>query len=70
LGELPSGDADGLAGEPTANKVDSRSGSAEPPVDAGSDVVMPGHLRPVLVENTSAVGVDLDLPDDGHTGAF
>jgi hypothetical protein len=63
-------ETDRLAGESTANKVNSRPWSAEPPFDAGSDVVMPGHLRPVFREDTPAVRVDLDLPDDGHTGAF
>jgi hypothetical protein len=31
---------------------------------------MPWHLRPVFREDLLAVGVDLDLADDGHPGAF
>src|SRR5262245_32609223 len=29
-----------------------------------------GHLRPVLVENLAAVGVDLHLADNGHARTF
>lgn len=31
---------------------------------------MAGDLRPVVGEYGLAVGVDLDLPDGGHAGAF
>jgi hypothetical protein len=60
------GTADGLAGEPAANQIDSWPGISEPPFDAGSDVVMPGHLRPVFRQHPPAERVDLDLPDNGH----
>jgi hypothetical protein len=68
--ELESFFGERLAGEPTADEIDGRSNSAGPPSSCGADVIVARHLRPVLLEHLAAVGVDLDLPDNGHAGAF
>jgi hypothetical protein len=57
---------DGLAGKSTANNVNSGSGSGHPPTCSGSDVVMSGHLGPVLGQHALAERIDLHLADDGH----
>ena len=67
LRETLPGDGDGLARESAANKV---NGSVSPPSGAGSHVVMPGHLRPVLRQHTPAPRINLHLADDGHPGAL
>jgi len=68
LREFLPGVGDGLAGESTANKV--RGWPVSPPFGAGSDVVMAWHLRPVLLKDAAAPGVDLYLAGDGHAGAL
>jgi len=62
--------ADGLAGESSSHNIHSGSGSGVPPPRCGADVVMTGDLRPVFREDLPAPGVDFDLSDDGHAGAF
>jgi hypothetical protein len=45
-------------------------GQRKPPFGACSDVVMAGNLRPVLRKDLPAPRIYLDLPGDGHAGAF
>lgn len=61
--ELGSGDADGLAGETSAEESDVGSGLASPPLDCSADVVMAGYLRPVLFEDRAGERVNLYLTD-------
>jgi hypothetical protein len=60
--------ADRLAGEAAGDHVNGRSVCSQPPVDAGSDIVMTWHLRPMFREYPAAERVDLDLADHGHAG--
>jgi hypothetical protein len=68
LREPPPGGADRLARESAANKV--RGSAVSPPGEAGSHVVMPGHLGPVLGEDLAAPWVNLHLAHDGHSSPF
>lgn len=70
LGKSFPHEGDGLTGKASGDEVDGRSNSAPPPVDSGSYIVMLGGLRPVLGEYFTTERVDLDLADDGHSGAF
>jgi hypothetical protein len=67
---LSSGDGMALAGEPTGDKVHSKASMGCPPGECGSGVIVARHHRAVFGEYASAERVDLDLPDDGHGGAF
>lgn len=68
--ELLAGVTERLTGEASADNIDVGAGLAVPPGGGGSDVVMAGYLRPVSGQHTLAVGVEFDLPDRGHPGAF
>jgi hypothetical protein len=61
---------EGLAGEPAGDDVDGRSNSASPPVDSGSDIVMPRHSRPVIGQHAPAERIKLYLTDSGHARAL
>jgi hypothetical protein len=63
-------DADGLAGEPSTDKVNVRPFLALPPFSGGVYVVVSGHVGPVLREDAPAPRVDLHLANGGHPGAF
>jgi hypothetical protein len=65
LRESLAGEADGLAGEPAGEDVDSGG--------VGSDrahVVVAGDVGPVAGEDAAAPRVELALPGDAHAGAF
>jgi hypothetical protein len=61
------GEADGLTGRPAAYKVNwfevAESGTIKL-----LDVHETGHIRPVLLQHTQAIGLALDLPRDLHPG--
>jgi hypothetical protein len=57
--------AGGLAGEPGGHKVNGSVGGLEGmPVDL-RDIAVAGHARPVALQHGGAVGVVLELGDDG-----
>jgi hypothetical protein len=62
---LPS-HAEGLARKSSADEID---GLDELPVD-GSDVVVTRDFRPVLLEDSSTVLINFDLPRDFKTSSF
>jgi hypothetical protein len=62
--------ADRLTRESPCDNIDGRSNSASPPLDSGSDIVMPRHLRPVFGQHPPAELVDFHLADDGHARAL
>ena len=66
LGELASRLADGLAGEPATDEVDTRNLL---PVDL-RHVAEVRHVGPVLREHAAAVRVHLGLPRHGHAGTL
>jgi hypothetical protein len=68
--ELGSGDADGLAWESSADEAKLGPEGSSPPLNSGSDIVMPGHLRPVPLKDRAGKLIDLDLADDTETGPF
>lgn len=66
-GAVPvSGVAEGLAGVPASEEVER---SELRPVE-GAHVVVSWHVGPVLLEDTSREGVNLDLPDALVAGSF
>jgi hypothetical protein len=66
--ESEPGGTGGLAWKPSGHNVNCRARADSPPLDGGADVVMPGHVLPVLRQHLPAVVVDLDLADDPHPG--
>lgn len=63
----PSGDGEVLAGGSSANKVNvSHESDATSPLLSRADVVVPGDLGPVALEDGAGLLVDLDLADAGH----
>jgi hypothetical protein len=70
LSESGPGETGGLAGEAAGDNVNGRAWPGLPPLDTGTDVVMAGHLRPVMGQHLLAERVVLHLADHAHPGAF